>query len=75
MCKTLGCKICIKLACCDCGVNMCHRYRNDGEPNCGCYGECYECYSSVNRGENGWPCYEYEKWLCEIILYLKNIKS
>ena len=62
-CETRGCKECVTFACCDCGYNMCVECR-DNEVDCGCYGHCYSCRTDVNRGEDGWPCGECEKWYC-----------
>jgi hypothetical protein len=62
-CEVRGCKECVTFACCDCGYNMCYECRNN-EIDCGCYGECYSCGVDVNRGEEGWPCGECEKWYC-----------
>ncbi len=42
---------------------MCYECRNN-EVDCGCYGECYSCGVDVNRGSDGWPCNECEKWYC-----------
>jgi hypothetical protein len=42
---------------------MCYECRNN-EVDCGCYGECYSCGVDVNRGSEGWPCGECEKWYC-----------
>jgi hypothetical protein len=63
-CEERGCKECVEFAaCCDCGYNMCYECRNN-EVDCGCYGECYSCGVDVNRGSEGWPCGECEKWYC-----------
>ncbi len=62
-CETRGCNECVTFACCDCGYNMCYKCR-DNEVDCGCYGKCYSCGTDVNRGEDGWPCGECEKWYC-----------
>jgi hypothetical protein len=58
-----GCKECVIFTCCDCGYYMCYECRNN-EVDCGCYGECYSCGVDVNRGSEGWPCGECEKWYC-----------
>jgi hypothetical protein len=62
-CEVRGCKKCVTFACCDCGYDMCYNCRYD-EIDCGCYGHCYSCGMDVNRGEDGWPCGECEKWYC-----------
>jgi hypothetical protein len=62
-CEERGCKECVEFACCDCGYNMCYECRNN-EVDCGCYGNCYSCGTDVNRGSEGWPCGECEKWYC-----------
>jgi hypothetical protein len=62
-CDERGCKECVEFACCDCGYNMCYECRNN-EVDCGCYGECYSCGVDVDRGSDGWPCGECEKWYC-----------
>ena len=62
-CEVRGCKECVVFACCDCGYNMCNECRNN-EVDCGCYGECYSCGVDINRGSEGWPCGECEKWYC-----------
>ena len=63
-CEVRGCKECVEFVCCDCGYDMCHECRNNDEDNCGCYGHCYSCGTDVNRGSEGWPCGECEKWYC-----------
>ena len=63
-CNVIGCEDCIRTVCCDCGVRMCRRCKNDHNVLCGCYGSCLGCGTDVNRGENGWPCYVCDKWLC-----------
>ena len=62
-CEERGCRECVEFACCDCGYNMCYECRNN-EVDCGCYGHCYSCGTDVNRGSEGWPCGECEKWYC-----------
>ncbi len=62
-CEERGCKECVEFVCCDCDYNMCYECRNN-EVDCGCYGECYSCGVDVNRGSDGWPCGECEKWYC-----------
>ena len=62
-CEVRGCKECVEFVCCDCGYNMCYECRNN-EVDCGCYGHCYSCGTDVNRGSDGWPCGECEKWYC-----------
>ena len=59
-----GCKECVEFVCCDCGYDMCIECRNNDNINCGCYGQCYSCGDDVNRGSEGWPCGECEKWYC-----------
>lgn len=63
-CDIIGCKNCIDTVCCDCCVSMCEKCRNNGDSLCGCYGKCYTCGRDVNRGSEGWPCYECKKWYC-----------
>ncbi len=62
-CEIRGCKECVEFVCCDCGYNMCYECINN-EVDCGCYGHCYSCRTDVNRGSDGWPCGECEKWYC-----------
>jgi hypothetical protein len=62
-CEERGCKECVEFACCDCDYNMCYQCRNN-EVDCGCYGECYSCGVDIDRGSDGWPCGECEKWYC-----------
>ena len=62
-CEVRGCRECVEFVCCDCGYNMCYECRNN-EVDCGCYGHCYSCGVDVNRGSDGWPCGECEKWYC-----------
>lgn len=62
-CEERGCRECVEFVCCDCGYNMCYECRNN-EVDCGCYGHCYSCRTDVNRGSEGWPCGECEKWYC-----------
>ena len=62
-CEERGCRECVEFVCCDCGYNMCYECRNN-EVDCGCYGECYSCGVDINRGSEGWPCGECEKWYC-----------
>ena len=62
-CGERGCKECVEFACCDCDYNMCYECRNN-EVDCGCYGECYSCGVDIDRGSDGWPCGECEKWYC-----------
>jgi hypothetical protein len=63
-CNIRGCKECVEFVCCDCDYNMCKECRNS-DVDCGCYGECYSCGRDVNRGSEGWPCGECEKWYCD----------
>ena len=63
-CEDRGCRDCVEFAvCCDCSYNMCYECINN-EIDCGCYGHCYICRVDVNRGSDGWPCGECEKWYC-----------
>ena len=62
-CKVRGCRECVEFVCCDCGYDMCYECRNN-EVDCGCYGHCYSCGVDINRGSEGWPCGECEKWYC-----------
>jgi hypothetical protein len=62
-CEERGCKECVTFACCDCDYNMCYECRNN-EVDCGCYGHCYSCGTDIDRGSDGWPCGECEKWYC-----------
>ena len=62
-CAVRGCKECVEFVCCDCGYNMCYECRNN-EVDCGCYGHCCSCGVDVNRGSDGWPCGECDKWYC-----------
>jgi hypothetical protein len=62
-CEERGCKDCVEFVCCDCSYNMCYQCINN-EIDCGCYGHCYSCGVDVNRGSEGWPCGECEKWYC-----------
>lgn len=62
-CEERGCEECIEIVCCDCGVHMCNDCRNN-ETLCGCYGKCFWCGREVNRGSDGWPCWECDRWGC-----------
>ncbi len=62
-CEERGCRDCVEFVCCDCSYNMCYECINN-EVDCGCYGHCYSCRVDVNRGSEGWPCGECEKWYC-----------
>lgn len=62
-CEVRGCKECVEFVCCDCGYNMCYECRNN-EVDCGCYGKCCSCWVDINRGSEGWPCGECDKWYC-----------
>ena len=62
-CEERGCEECIEIVCCDCGVHMCDDCRNN-ETQCGCYGKCFWCGREVNRGSDGWPCWECDRWGC-----------
>ena len=63
-CEIRGCKECVEFVCCDCGYDMCIECRNNDNIGCGCYGKCYSCGDDINRGSEGWPCGECEKWYC-----------
>ena len=62
-CEVRGCRECVEFVCCDCGYNMCYECRNN-EVDCGCYGKCCSCWVDINRGSEGWPCGECDKWYC-----------
>ena len=64
VCDVRGCTDCIDVVCCDCGERMCRKCRN-GDDLCGCYGNCYSCGTEVNRGSEGWPCNDCDKWYCD----------
>lgn len=64
-CEVIGCKKCVEFACCDCGYDMCYNCRNYDNIKCGCYGNCYTCGIDINRGYEGWPCRECDKWYCD----------
>lgn len=70
-CEVRGCNKCVTYACCDCSYDMCYKCRND-EIYCGCYGNCYNCGKDVDRGGDGWPCGECEKWYCGICRICDN---
>ena len=70
-CKTRGCEECVDVVCCDCSVRMCSDCRNS-DILCGCYGECYTCGCEVDRGSDGWPCNDCEKWYCDSCRYDDN---
>jgi len=63
VCEVRGCIDCVSTVCCDCSERMCRKCRN-GDELCGCYGHCYSCGTDVNRGSDGWPCGECDRWLC-----------
>ena len=63
VCELRGCKECLRTVCCDCSVSMCQECRN-GDDLCGCYGKCYWCNREVDRGSDGWPCDECDRWGC-----------
>lgn len=63
VCEIRGCMDCVSTVCCDCSERMCRKCRN-GDELCGCYGNCSSCGTDVNRGSDGWPCGECDKWLC-----------
>jgi hypothetical protein len=62
-CELRGCTDCVDVVCCDCSVSMCVECRN-GDILCGCYGKCYFCNRDVDRGTDGWPCGECNRWGC-----------
>jgi hypothetical protein len=70
-CKVRGCEECVDVVCCDCSVRMCGDCRNS-DILCGCYGSCYTCGRDVNRGSEGWPCNDCEKWYCDSCRYDDN---
>ena len=43
---------------------MCSDCRDSSHIQCGCYGTCDGCGKDVDRGEDGWPCHECDKWYC-----------
>jgi hypothetical protein len=63
ICEMIGCNKCVDTVCCDCCVSMCDECRNN-DVLCGCYGKCCICRTEINRGSEGWPCGECEKWYC-----------
>jgi hypothetical protein len=63
ICESRGCRECVNTVCCDCSVSMCKECRN-GDDLCGCYGKCYWCNRDVDRGSDGWPCDECNRWGC-----------
>ncbi len=72
-CSTNGCPNCIESVCSDCSERMCPNCAFDGKPNCGCYGKCTSCYTTVDRGANGWPCNDCRQWLCNYCHYHSKI--
>ena len=70
-CEIRGCRDCIDVVCCDCSVSMCDDCRNS-DILCGCYGECYSCGREVDRGSDGWPCDDCDKWYCRGCRYGDN---
>ena len=70
-CETRGCIECVDVVCCDCCVSMCKDCANT-DILCGCYGECYSCGRDVNRGADGWPCNDCDKWYCSGCRYGDN---
>lgn len=64
LCHTSGCNKCINTVCVDCCIEICKECRNNDDILCECYGNCTNCDTSVNRGSNGWPCDDCNKWLC-----------
>ena len=74
-CNTSGCNNCIKLVCSDCSEIMCENCRGNDENRCRCYGNCYCCYTAVDRGNNGWPCYKCKKWYCSDCKHNSNCKE
>ena len=71
-CQQSACLDCLEDCCCDCSVLLCKDCVDDDEVTCGCYGSCDGCGRDVNRGENGWPCSDCEKWLCMTCKYIKE---
>ena len=70
-CEVRGCVECVDVVCCDCCVSMCKDCANT-DILCGCYGECYSCGRDVNRGSDGWPCNDCDKWYCSGCRYGDN---
>jgi hypothetical protein len=70
-CEVRGCLECVDVVCCDCCVRMCMDCANN-DILCGCYGECYCCGRDINRGANGWPCNDCDKWYCDGCRYGDN---
>jgi hypothetical protein len=70
-CKVRGCEDCVDVVCCDCCVRMCSDCRNS-DVLCGCYGECCCCGRDINRGSDGWPCNDCNKWYCGSCRYDDN---
>lgn len=70
-CEVRGCVECVDVVCCDCCVSMCKDCANT-DILCGCYGECYSCGRDINRGSNGWPCNDCDKWYCDRCRYGDN---
>ena len=70
-CEVRGCRECVDVVCCDCCVSMCKDCAYT-DILCGCYGKCYDCGKEVNRGSDGWPCGECEKWYCNRCIYADN---
>ena len=70
-CETRGCIECVDVVCCDCCVRMCMDCANS-DILCGCYGECHCCGRDINRGANGWPCNDCDKWYCDGCRYGDN---
>ena len=70
-CELRGCEDCVKIVCCDCSVRMCTECANS-DVLCGCYGKCYSCGCDVDRGSDGWPCGECDKWFCGDCRYCDN---
>ena len=68
-CNISGCSKCINIVCSDCSERMCTSCSGNGDNRCACYGNCSYCSKNVDRGNDGWPCYECRKWLCSDCKY------
>lgn len=53
-------------------VRMCGGCRKDDEIECGCYGNCSNCRTEVDRGKDGWPCMKCKKWYCNKCKYISK---
>lgn len=70
-CNIRGCHKCVDVVCCDCCVSMCKDCAYT-DIQCGCYGKCCVCEGDVDRGSDGWPCYDCKKWYCGNCRYVNN---